>query len=247
MAGMASAPNPASKLRHVRPVAPVIFPASEPWEEHLGQSPRHLDLCIALYRILQRVCAPEEDAVACDQYVYWRGNDRRRCLAPDAFVKLGVPDEKPDTWKTWERGVPELAVEVLSPSDTPESLTFAEKLERYAELGVRELVCFDLDAPAGERLRVWDRLQDDLVERVVEGETTPCVTLGEGFTWVLAPFDRYPAALRLERNGVLVPTAEEAERAAREAERAAKEAERAAKEAAEARVRELEAILRERG
>ncbi|HSO39843.1 MAG TPA: hypothetical protein VLT33_45260 [Labilithrix sp.] len=57
-----------------------------------------------------------------------------------------------------------------SPSDTPERWTFAEKLLRYRALGVRELVTFHVDAPPGQRLRVWDRLEHDLVERVVEGE-----------------------------------------------------------------------------
>ena len=43
---MASAPKPAEKLAHVRPVRPLHFPVSDTVEEHLGQSKRHLDLCM---------------------------------------------------------------------------------------------------------------------------------------------------------------------------------------------------------
>jgi Uma2 family endonuclease len=50
----------------------------------------------------------------------WYAASRRRCLAPDGFVKLGVPRDVLDSWKTWERGVPELCVEILSPSDSKE-------------------------------------------------------------------------------------------------------------------------------
>lgn len=41
----------------------------------------------------------------------------------------------------------------MSPSDTPEPWDLPEKLERYHELGVREVASFDLDARAGNM--VW--------------------------------------------------------------------------------------------
>lgn len=108
-----------------------------------------------------------------------------------------------------EHGVPELAVEILSPSDTPERWAFQEKLERYQELGVRELVCANLDAAPGARVRVWDRIEEDLVERVVEGDQTPCQALG--LLWVLGPADDQPLALRLaSAEGALLPSPREA-------------------------------------
>ncbi len=69
--------------------------------------------------------------------------------------------------------------------------------------GVRELVTIHLDAPPGQRLRVWDRLEHDLVERVVEGERTPCVTLG--LTLLVGPVDDYAVGLRLARDGRWAP------------------------------------------
>jgi Uma2 family endonuclease len=132
-----------------------------------------------------------------EQFIYWNARDPRRCCSPDAFVKLGVRDEMFETWKTWERGVPELVVEILSSTDG-EHLTWQEKLERFHELGAREVVRFDADAPAGERVRAWDRIDDDLVERVVEGDATPCMTLG--LFWVVGPVDGVDIGLRLARD-----------------------------------------------
>jgi Uma2 family endonuclease len=159
----------------------------------------HFELRTALYMILKRELAASV-CIGSDQFVYWNAKDPKTCLAPDVFVKLGKPFAHFDSWKTWERGTPELAVEILSDSDE-----WSEKLDRYHELGVRELVSFD---PTSAQLRVWDRIDDDLVERVVEG-VTPCLTL-ELF-WVVAALggDR---ALRLARDATgatLLVTAEE--------------------------------------
>jgi hypothetical protein len=88
-------------------------------------------------------------------------------------------------------------------------------------------VSFD---PETEQLRVWDRVADDLVERVIDGRTTPCLTL-DGH-WVVAPVDGTPA-LRLARDpgGLdLWPTPVEAER-----------------NAAAARIAELEELRRRGG
>ena len=167
-----------------------------------------------------------------------------------------MPDEQFDSWKSWERGVPELAVEILSPSDTPEPWELPEKIVRYHELGVREVVCFDVDAPAGARLRVWDLIEGDMVERVVENERTPCLTLGfengAGYELVIAaaPSEKLPAALRIAHDGELIPLDSEAyARAAQERDAVAQERDAIAHErdAALARVEALEQELRERG
>jgi hypothetical protein len=48
------------------------------------------------------------------------------------------------------------------------------------------------------RVRVWDRIDDDLVERVVEDDVTPCVTLG--LFWIVGPVDGVDVGLRLARD-----------------------------------------------
>jgi hypothetical protein len=234
----------ASSLRHVRPVQPLRFPEQEPESERMGQGSRHRKLCNALYEMLCAVCAPEH-TVGADAFVYFDASNPRRCLAPDAFVTLGARDHDFEGYLVWEEGTPDVAFEVLSPSDTPERWTFKEKLRRYRTLGVRELVVFNVDATPGERLRVWDRLEHDLVERVVTGDTTPCVTLG--VTLLVEPVEGYAVGLRLAREPEgRVRTPSEALAGALEAKAEAleaKAAEAAAREAAEERIAQLEKEL----
>ncbi|WP_437943723.1 Uma2 family endonuclease [Sorangium sp. So ce281] len=224
----------ARRLRHVRAPSPLHFPeeALEP------ETRRHLELRTLLYVVLKTFAA--RASIGSDQFVYWSASDPSRCLAPDAFVRLDTPDTPFGSWKTWERGAPELAVEIVSEHDS-DPQTWADKLRKYHELGVLELVAFDPDAAPGERLRVWDRIDDDLIERVVEGERSPCTVLN--LHWVIVPAAGQPAALRLARTpdgAELVPTPEEAERRRAEAEQAARAT-------AERRIAELEAELRRRG
>ena len=197
-------------LRHVRPVQPLQFPSSDP-EWDMPESSRHGLLCDLVRQILGHALG-REHSIGKDNFVYFDATRPRRCIAPDGFVKLNFPRDVFPTWRTWERGAPELCVEILSPSDTKEKLSFPEKLRRYRAMGTRELVAFNADARAGSRVRAWDRIEDDLVERVVEGETTPCLTLG--LHWVLAPGgEDLPVALRLAKDAggqELLLTGEEA-------------------------------------
>ena len=118
--------------------------------------------------------------------------------------------------------------EILSESD---ARTWEDELLAYAELGTVELVRFDPDAPAGERLQVWDRVEGDLVEREVGGDRTPCRVLGGA--WAVLPGEELPLVLRLVADdGALLLTPAEAEAKAREA--------------ADRRIAELEAELARR-
>jgi Uma2 family endonuclease len=218
-------------------VRPVDFPSSDPeWEMPVNR--RHHDLSKVLEEVAGAAAGREEAAIGADQFVYWDPTDPRKRCAPDTFVKLGVPDWPFDVWKTWEHGVPELCCEILSPSDK-EKLTLEQKLERFHAMGVAEIVAFDPDGMSGKRLRAWDLVSGDLVERVVEGEATPCLTLGLWF--VVAPttiHGQRVEALRLSEDssgGRLVATSEERERAAlaqKDAALAQKDAALAQKDAA---------------
>jgi hypothetical protein len=195
----------------VRPVQPLAFPASDP-EWKMNESKRHALICDLVYRLFKDVVG-DASAVACDQFVYFDGEDPKNRLAPDAFVKLGVKDSLFDSWKTWELGSPELCVEILSPSDTGEYLPLKTKMTRYRTLGVQELILFDMEREPGSRLRAFDRIDGDLVERVVDAETTPCVVLTNAydarFDWFVAPADDIPLALRLKKDDVMMQTTTE--------------------------------------
>jgi Uma2 family endonuclease len=240
MSVMAQLPLPRlarPELRYVRAPEPVVFPESALMPETIT----HLEVRTFLYGLLRFALGPGH-SVGSDQFVYWNARDPRQCLAPDAFVKLGVPQTAFGSWKTWERGgPPELAVEILSDSDA-DAGPWETKLERYRELGVRELACFDASAAEGERLRVWDRVADDLVQRVVTGDRTPCLTLG--VDWVVEPLESIPRLRLMGDGGLLVATREEVANAvAREATALARE-EGEARARAEARAQEAEDRVR---
>jgi Uma2 family endonuclease len=193
----------------------------------MPESKTHLVLRTFLFRLLRFALGPAH-RVGSEQFLYWNASDARRCLAPDAVVRLHVPDSAFKTWKTWEDGgVPDLAVEIVSDSDRTQ---WDQKLSDYRELGIKELVRFDPASPPGARIRVWDRVAEgDFLERVVDGDVTPCVTLG--LQWVVRPVESEDVGLRLaDDEGRLIEVPEEA------AERARGEA--------EARIRELEEQLR---
>jgi len=180
----------------------------------MGEGELHGRLCELIYRLL-RVAAGAGATVGKDHFVYWDGANSKTKCAPDAFVKLDRPKRgrRIESWKTWEDGTPELCVEILSKSDTEEKLTLREKLARFHALGTREVIAFDADARVGRRIRAWDRVDGDLVERVVVGERTPCRTLGLWFVVGAYAPEELRAALRLAArpDGLeLVLTTEEA-------------------------------------
>ena len=204
-----------AKLRHLQVDERVLFPSSHPeWE--MPESGRHGRLCELLYLVL-RGAVGRESTVGKDHFVYYDRKEPRRCLAPDAFVKLGVPHHLVESWKTWQLGVPEMCVEILSPSDTEETLSFREKLRRYNALKPRELIVFRADGKPGRRLRAWDRAKGVLVERIVSKERTPCRTLGAFF--VVHDEPEIGPALRLaDAEGKLLLTEAEAREAELRAE-----------------------------
>jgi Uma2 family endonuclease len=189
---------PESLLRHRRPVRPLRFIEQEPEADKLGETSRHLVLRTALWQLIKlELDRTDRHTVSSEQFVYFNARDPRRCCVPDVYVKLDVRVSDISTWRVWERGAPEIAVEIASPSDR-EPWSWEDKLERYHELGVRELIRFDPDATGGDRLHVWDRVEDDLVEREVHGDSSPCLPLA--LWWVVGPVVDLPAGLRLARD-----------------------------------------------
>jgi len=242
-------------IRYVRPVRPVEFPSTDP-EWDMPEGTRHARLCEIIYQLLREAAGPGA-CVGADQFVYFDpANPKRKC-APDAFLRLKHPQCDFSSWKTWEVGVPNLCVEILSASDTEEKLTMEQKLDRFHAMGTPEVLFYDADAAPGGRLRAWDNVRGDFVERVVEGDATPCLALGLWFVIAPCSGENQEQALRLATDKEardLVPTPREhealeraRERLAKEQEHLAKEQERLAKEQALARVAELEAQLSARG
>jgi hypothetical protein len=238
--------------RHVRPIEPLPFVAGdeEPAGSGRGATEEQLHLRRALDEVLRSAVRLTASTAGTGRRVYYRANDPGRHLLPDGFVKHGVPDRPFDVWRTWERGAPDVAFELLSGDSRAE---LDEKVARYHELGVGELVVFDRDAPRGQRLRVWDRIDGDFVERVVEAEQTPCFALECDLAVgpILIAGVRYDACVRLahrerrSRGGdddFFLPTEEEAEAIA-EREEIARELEQQAS-LSEAQSQRAEALAR---
>jgi hypothetical protein len=224
-------PNPATKRgvsgRYLRPPAPLFFPEG-------ADVPEGLDHKLKLIELFQSVMLAlgEGALVGSDMFLYWDPTNPRKCLAPDLCVRMGSPALILKTWKTWEQGAPHVGVEVVSDYDRGDG-PFGEKLERYRQAGIAEVVRFDPEARETP-LRLWDLLDGDLVERDLSTpEARVCDALG--FYWCVVEDARLGRKLRLARDAKgtdLLPTPEESERAAKEAALAAKEAALAAKEAA---------------
>jgi Uma2 family endonuclease len=206
----------------------------------------HLDLRTTLYLLLSDHLG-EAFTVGSDQFVYWDAGNPKRCLAPDVYVKDTPRGERVRSWKTWERGAPDVAIEIVSDSDSIPS-DWSAKLDDYQALGVRELVRLDLLDDTEPSLRVWDRVDGRLGERLVEEGRAASLVLD--LHWVIAPLGSLPRALRLESGDppVLVPTAHEARQAearARQVEAQGRQAEARAREAAEAAARDAEAAAKQ--
>jgi Uma2 family endonuclease len=217
--GATSADFPA--YRYLRTPVPLHFPS----EEEVPESAVHLRVRTALYLVLDAKLKGRA-YVGSDQFVYWDPTNPKLCLAPDAFVRLGGPFTLPPSFKTWEHGAPQLAVEIFSSIDVRDR-NVNTRLARYRQSGIAEVLFFD-----GERqnppLRIFDAVEGDLVERDLSDPAGRlCKTLGA--FWCLVPDDELGLLLRLaddpEGTKIWLTPAE----------------------AAEARVQELEAELARRG
>ncbi|KYF72886.1 hypothetical protein BE17_47980 [Sorangium cellulosum] len=98
-----------------------------PEAEEVHETNRYLELRTALYLSLKRELA-HTATLGSDQFVYWDPRTSKKRLAPDAFVRLGVPHRTFRTWKTWLHGAPDLGVEIVSESDEGEP-DWDEKLD----------------------------------------------------------------------------------------------------------------------
>lgn len=221
------------RFRYLRAPRPLHFPETE----KVPETKLHLELRTLIWQFLKLAFA-ETAHIGCDQFVYWDAANPRLSLAPDAFVRLGGPDEMFGSWKVWERGAPHVAIEVISDHDARDR-NWAAKLQAYRQLGVRELVRFNPESATG-KLRIWDRLDNDLSEREPTDTPMPSNVL-PGF-WLLQADARLGSSLRLSRdaegrNLYLTPSEADAQRIEADARRIEADAQR---------IRELEAELARR-
>jgi hypothetical protein len=232
---------PRAARRYLRQPVPLYFPE----EEKVPEGHVHWELLVTLWQSVRHALG-DKALVTADQFLYWDPTNPKRCLAPDLAVRIGGPKVLVPTWKTWELGAPHVGVEIVSDWDRRTS-TLEQKLERYRQAGIAEVVWFDSDAKE-PRLRFWDLVEGDLVERdLTDPEAQRCDAIG--FYWCVVHDARLGSTLRMARDREgreILPTPTEEALVVLDAARAAREVERAEKEAALARVAELEAELARR-
>ncbi len=105
------------ELRYVRAPVPVHFPE----HEQVPESKRHFRLRTLLYEVLALAFADRATIGSDSVHVLGTRPTPKRCLAPDAFVRLGEADHLFRSWKVWERGAPHLAIEIISDGDDRDS------------------------------------------------------------------------------------------------------------------------------
>jgi len=225
-------PRLRTQHRYQRPPEPVYFPSTE----KVPETKHRLKRRTALFESLERELAASA-TIGCDQFVYWDPTTSKKRLAPDVFVRLGVPDHVFETWKIWERGAPDLGVEIVSDSDEGEP-EWKGKIDRYRAAGIGEVVRF---FPKNRKrpIRVWDAIGGDLVERAQDDpDLCACETLG--LWWAVVDHPTIGPMLRLARDREgrdLLPTPDEESVRARADEAQAREAEAQARDES-ARARE---------
>ncbi|HKO53640.1 MAG TPA: Uma2 family endonuclease [Polyangiaceae bacterium] len=219
----------------------IFFPVSA----EMPEGKRHFELRTLVYDFL-KLAFEDVALIGCDQFVYWDPGDPRANLAPDACLRFGAKDEQFQSWKVWERGVPQVAVEIISDSDASE-LSWAEKLQRYRRLGVSELVWFDPGSPE-HSLRIWDFVGDDLLERRLFQSLARSHHLPGYWLTVREPNGGLTLRLSRDKQGLLLfPTSAEQNAQARRAAEDELKLKTEALAAAERRIAELEANLGRRG
>ncbi len=141
----------------VRAHDPTVYPV----EKKVGQDTLQILIRELLRPLIERwyVLSGKPTFVGADQFIYYERFNPGKVVAPDVYVLPGVlPRRRIKTWKTWKTNiVPSFALEVVT-SDDPEK-DYREAPERYAELGVDELIVFDADVDKGEDRVRWQRFR----------------------------------------------------------------------------------------
>ena len=124
---------------------PTVYPV----DEKVGEDLLHRWIVELLRPLLERWLSGRgvQALVGADQFIYYRQYAPTQRVSPDIYVLPGVsPKTRVTSWKIWERDiVPSFALEVVSKDWEKD---YIEGPERYADVGVAELVIFD---PAPER------------------------------------------------------------------------------------------------
>lgn len=91
-----------------------------------GNCPRDPSLAaLRAARARLRILVEPDGSVGADCFVYFDASNPRRCLAPDAFVQLGVPKDLCESWKPGSAACPRRASRASAPATPRRSFPLA--------------------------------------------------------------------------------------------------------------------------
>jgi Uma2 family endonuclease len=219
---------------------PTVYPTSD----NMGESTLELFLRVVLVPLLERYFARRGVTafVGSNQFIYWAQFQPTRVVAPDLYVVPGLaPRTQFDSIQTWLDGrVPSFALEIVSQDKVKD---YVLGPERYAELGVRELVIYDPKASKRRGVGVTWQVYRRLAKRgFVQVEATQADRVRSKVLGCFLREVRGPGGALELRLGV-GPSGDELFPTEVEEARVAGERERAARLEAEAEVARLRALL----
>jgi Uma2 family endonuclease len=242
--------------------ADIEYPESD--GEPMGETDLHIAWMFRLRDLFMYRYRGENVYVACNLLMYYEEGNPQKFLVPDVFVVKDCDPGMRRTFRIWdEERIPDVVFEVTSKATRADDESF--KPQRYAQIGVRELVLYD---PTGDYLQTQlqlYRLEDGVYVRVepdvngaLESEELNLLVLLDDGELVLR--DRTSgqslrthgeAAEELAQAAQAKTQAAQAKTQAAEAQAQAAEsraaAESAAREKAEAEIRRLREELRRLG
>lgn len=104
---------PEQRPRYIETGTPLVFPV----EEQVPETELHFELRLLLYQLLKDHLS-DSMTVGSDQFIYFNAADPTQVLAPDVYVCTRRQPDLIQSWKVWERGTPEVAIEIISASDS---------------------------------------------------------------------------------------------------------------------------------
>src|SRR5487761_477359 len=127
--------------------ANVDYPESD--DRPVAETPIHRDnLLYSVYRLQKWFADNPLVYVSGNMFLYYERGNARKSVAPDVFVVLGVPRDKPRrVYRVWEENghAPDMVIEVTSQSTQYEDME--DEFELYRDtLRVREYFLFDPEA-----------------------------------------------------------------------------------------------------
>lgn len=163
-------------VRNLQPVLESDDGVYYPVEDDMGETHQHLLARHLLFALLtdyvRRTRIPA--FVGSELFFYYQRGNPHAVVCPDLYILDDEPTtRKIKSWKVWEHGgkAPTLALEIVS--DDYKKDYSENMLDRYEQLGARELIRFDPEHTVHPRRKALSHFIRNDADRLVEQPTQP--------------------------------------------------------------------------